>query len=184
MPGLELGAVIPISTRVLEVPEMRMMSRYWMTGCMAIVLLAANQWTNGQDDEDAPTQRRGLIAIGSRYPMEQTVSRLAEAARSRGFALIAQVKRPAQAESRESSGDDAQVLVFGTPDGHTPVLQAANQESLDLPLKMIVRSHADGTSTVLFVDPDQLAARADLQDAGELADELAALPAVVGEALG
>lgn len=163
---------------------MRMMSRYWMTGCMAIVLLAANQWMNGQDDDDAPAQRRGLIAIGSRYPMEQTVNRLAEAARSRGFALIAQVKRPAHADTRDHADDDAQVLVFGTLDGHTPVLQAANQEHLDLPLKMIVQSHADGTSTVLFVDPDQLAARGDLQDAGELAGELAALPAVVGAALG
>ena len=67
------------------------------------------------------------------------------------------------------------MVIFGSPQAGTPVMQAAPLSALDLPLKVLV--WADGDQTKLsYMAPSELAARYGLSD--ELAQRLAGIDAV------
>lgn len=164
------------------------MSRYWMSGCMALVLMAAGQWPSV--DREAPEsdlERQGWVSMTSRLPLDQAVKQLQRAARAQGMPVVADVA------SGTSAGQGAQqmagmggtrVLVLGRHDGHTPIFQAADSRTMDLPWRVLLQSLPDGSTRVLFNDPAHIAARIDHADPadGALAD-LSALPAVISAAL-
>lgn len=154
-------------------------ARYWMTGCMALVVLAANQWSTRQEDNEARAQRRGLLSIDSPFPPDQTADKLIQEAHSRGISVIAQVDGPSGYS--DSGRGSSRVLVFGTRDGNTPVLQGDGTGELNLPMKLIVERDASGQTTVLFEDPDTLSASRAVP--GDVLDKVAALPGLIDAAL-
>lgn len=166
------------------------MSRYWMSGCMALVLMAAGQWPSAARDADAgdaDLERQGWVAMTSRLPLDQTVKQLQRAARAKGMPVVADVVADgATASTRPTEGvSGARVLVLGRQDGHTPIFQAADAGPMDLPWRVMLQSRPDGSTRVLFHDPARIAAQIDHADPadGALAD-LGALPEVVTTALG
>ena len=67
---------------------------------------------------------------------------------------------------------DTKVLIFGSPEAGTPIMQTAPLAALDLPLKVLV--WADGDQTRLsYTPPSTLAARYDLGE--ELTSRLAGI---------
>ncbi len=75
---------------------------------------------------------------------------------------------------------DTKVVIFGAPQAGTPVMQAAPQAALDLPLKVLV--WADGSQTKMtYAPPATLAARYDLDQ--QLASRLAAIDVVTDAVL-
>lgn len=159
------------------------MSRYWMSGCMALVLMAAGQWPSVArevgDAGDADLERQGWVSMTSRLPMDQAVKQLQRAARAQGMPVVADV---AGKPLDDAAG--TRVLVLGRQDGHTPIFQAADSRTMDLPWRVLLQSLPDGSTRVLFNDPAHIAARIDHADPadGALAD-LGALPAVISAAL-
>ncbi|GEM_PF-1551455 len=167
------------------------MSRYWMSGCMALVLMAAGQWPAAAAEAvDADLERQGWMTMTSRLPLEQAVKHLQRAARAKGMPVVADVTSASVpgAEPRELNADTAstetRVLVLGRRDGHTPIFQAADSGTMDLPWRVLFQSLPDGSTRVLFNDPAHIAARIDHADPadGALAS-LGALPEVVTAAL-
>ena len=67
---------------------------------------------------------------------------------------------------------DTKLVIFGSPQAGTPVMQAVPLSALDLPLKFLVWADGDQTR-VSYVAPSELARRWDLSD--ELAARLAAI---------
>jgi uncharacterized protein (DUF302 family) len=67
---------------------------------------------------------------------------------------------------------DTKLVIFGSPQAGTPVMQAAPFAALDLPLKVVVWADADQTR-LSYTAPAALAARYDLSD--ELAARLAGI---------
>ena len=70
---------------------------------------------------------------------------------------------------------DTKVVVFGSPQAGTPVMQASPLAALDLPLKVLVWADGDQTR-VSYTSPGALAARYDLSP--ELAARLAGIDAL------
>lgn len=163
------------------------MSRYWMSGCMALVLMAAGQWPSVArevgDVGDADLERQGWVSVTSRLSMDQAVKQLQRAARAKGMPVVADVAAGASARQAEGA-TDTRVLVLGRQDGHTPIFQAADSSQMDLPWRVLLQSLPDGSTRVLFNDPAHIAARIDHADPadGALAS-LAALPEVISAAL-
>ncbi|HIV71285.1 MAG TPA: DUF302 domain-containing protein [Candidatus Aquabacterium excrementipullorum] len=162
------------------------MSRYWMSGCMALVLMAAGQSASvarEADAGDADLERQGWVSLTSRLPLDQTVKQLQRAARAKGMPVVADVAAAASAKQADGSSD-TRVLVLGRQDGHTPIFQAADSNQMDLPWRVVLQSLPDGSTRVLFNDPAHIAARIDHADPadGALAS-LGALPEVVSAAL-
>ena len=159
------------------------LSRYWMTGCMALVLLAAARWPlqSERDENEGELKQRGWVTLSSRLSADEAVQRLQQAASRLGMPVMAQVTPPAPLGA--GPGDPAlpQVLVLGRSDGHTPILQAGATSQLDLPLKVLVQSMPDGSSRVMYSSAETWGSRAQIPP--ELSQDMAVLPQVVQAAL-
>jgi uncharacterized protein (DUF302 family) len=70
---------------------------------------------------------------------------------------------------------DTKVVIFGSPQAGTPVMDAAPLAALDLPLKALVWDD-DGQTNISYTAPAALAARYHFSD--ELAAKLAGIDAV------
>lgn len=154
------------------------MSRYWMSGCMALVLLAAGRWPTVAERDDADPDRHGWVVMTSKLPLEQTARQLQRAARAQGMPVMADVQ---PAPAAQSDGQDQRVLVLGSQDGHTPVFQRADAAPMDLPLRVLLRQLPDGSTRIMFTNPDTVLAQAGVP--AQARDELAVLPSVVTAAL-
>lgn len=116
-----------------------------------------------------------LVSKVSPLSVADTVARLSDLVASRGLKLFAVIDHSGEAEAVGLELRDTKVVVFGSPQAGTPVMQAAPLAALDLPLKVLV--WADGEQTKLtYTAPVALGARYDLDDA--LVDRLAGIDAL------
>lgn len=160
------------------------MSRYWITGCMALVLLAAGQTPSRAESESA---RRGWITRTSRYSVDETIDKLEKAAHERGIAVFAKVdNRPATANPSATVADGeasgSQVLVLGPDDTGTPVMQSENRARIELPLQIRVERGPDGRTVVAVNDSAYLAEQGGAPS--DVLSNVAALPGLIDSALG
>ncbi len=109
-----------------------------------------------------------------------TVDRLSAEIAARGLTLFAVVDHSGGARAAGLELRDTQLVIFGSPQAGTPVMQAAPLAALDLPLKVLV--WADGEQTkVSYTAPAALAARHDLSE--ELAARLAGIDPLTDAAI-
>ena len=73
------------------------------------------------------------------------------------------------------------LLIFGNPRGGTPIMIAAPEAALDLPLKVLVWQDAAGSVRLSYNDPEYLKRRFSLGDA--LMQPISSLGALVDQAL-
>ncbi|HET6787020.1 MAG TPA: hypothetical protein VFW84_04595 [Aquabacterium sp.] len=155
------------------------LSRYWMTGCMALVLLVAGRGASAAAREEGEQdERRGVVTASSQRPLDETLQRLRAAARRHGFDIMVNLAG--------GSGPWAErVLVLGHRDGRTPVVQTTSttgrEGGWELPLRLWLRSGPDGATQIIYGDPRELKASGDLPP--EMLQDVAALPAIVSAAL-
>ncbi len=129
------------------------MTRLWMTGCMALVLLAAGRWMPREDaGEDGRGRER--VALSSRHGLNEAMNRIERLARQRGLVVMARAS--AQAEGASMAGGaqhPARVLVLGDGHGRTPALQHEGQAVPELPWQVVVRERADGGTDIWLPSP-------------------------------
>lgn len=155
------------------------MTRYWMTGCMALILLVAGRWPQRDDLEDDHLRQRTRIALTSKYDVDETVRQIERSVRRNGLPVVLRttVKPP---HGTDGPQEEARVLVLGDEDGHTPVLQTQDQARPELPWTVLIRQRADGQAEVLLTDPGGLAppegvSEQTLQKVADLPDMLKAV---------
>ena len=118
---------------------------------------------------------RGVTTKLSPRSVEDTVERLTTIATSKGLNVFTVVDHSGAAEANGLELRDTKLVVFGSPQAGTPVMQAVPLVALDLPLKVLV--WADGEQTKLsYTSPSELATRYGLSD--ELAARLAGIDAL------
>jgi len=121
------------------------------------------------------TDEMELVTKLSPLPVHDTVTRITEMAAAKGAKVFAVIDHSGEAAAAGLELRDTKVVIFGSPQAGTPVMQAAPLAALDLPLKILV--WADGGQTKLtYAPPGELAVRYDLDD--ELAGRLAAVEAI------
>lgn len=156
--------------------------RIWMTGCMAVVLTSVGV-ASAFDGDD-----RERVVHASRYSVDETVLRLAAAAQEHGLAVFARLPHrpepflvpPIQDAVSHATG--AQVLVFASSLGGTPIVMAAPDGQAEAPMSLLVRPADDGGTEVLL---DRVRVDSAWPDfPRETLRELAELPDVVASALG
>lgn len=158
------------------------MSRYWITGCMALVLLAAGQTPGRAESESA---RRGWITRTSRYSVDETVAKLEQAAQEHGLTVFAKVdgRQPSKTGTAvASSGVASQVLVLSPDEAGTPVMQSASPARLALPMQIRVERGPDGRTVVAINDSAYLAEQGGAPP--DMLNDVAALPDLIESALG
>jgi uncharacterized protein (DUF302 family) len=105
----------------------------------------------------------GLVTKLSPLSVADTVARLADEIAARGLKLFAVIDHSGEAHAAGLDLRDSKVLVFGSPQAGTPVMDAVPLIALDLPLKVLV--WADGDQTKLtYLSPAALAERYGLSE--------------------
>jgi uncharacterized protein (DUF302 family) len=122
----------------------------------------------------------GLVTKLSPWSVADTVARLTDVVGSKGLKVFTVIDHSGEAEAAGLELPEMKVVIFGSPEAGTPVMQAAPLAALDLPLKVLV--WADGDQTKLtYTAPAQLAARYSLSD--ELSARLAGIDALTDAAI-
>ena len=110
-----------------------------------------------------------------------TVARLSDLVESKRMKLFAVIDHSGEARANGLELRDTKLVIFGSPQAGTPVMQAAPLAALDLPLKVLV--WADGEQTkVSYTAPSELAARYELSE--DLAARLAGIDALTDQLIG
>jgi uncharacterized protein (DUF302 family) len=130
---------------------------------------------------DRAADPTGITTKLSPLSVEDTVARLLDLLSARGIKLFAVIDHSGEAQANGLRLRDTRVVIFGSPQAGTPVMEAAPLAALDLPLKVLV--WADGDQTRLaYAGPTELAARYGLS--AELAGRLAAIDALTDALIG
>ena len=100
---------------------------------------------------------------------------------SKGLTIFAVIDHSAEAAKVGMQMRPTQLLIFGSPRGGTPVMQAAPTAAIDLPLKALLWEDADGKVWVTQNSPEYLRQRHGFP--AELVKNLAGAGALIAKAV-
>jgi uncharacterized protein (DUF302 family) len=95
----------------------------------------------------------GIINKPSSHSVDQTVEKL------KGIMLFALVDHSGEAEKAGLKMRPTKLLIFGNPQGGTPVMLAAPTSAIDLPLKILVWEDGLGKAWLSYNSPAYLQGR-------------------------
>jgi uncharacterized protein (DUF302 family) len=101
----------------------------------------------------------GLVAIRSAAPPKATLDKFEAIAKERGLIIFTRVDHAAGAARIGKTLRPTELLIFGNPQGGTPLMECAQTAGIDLPLKALAWEDAQGQSWIGYNDPAFLAKR-------------------------
>ncbi len=101
----------------------------------------------------------GLIAVKSTYNAKDTMTRVEEVVKQRGLTVFARIDHAAGAAKIGKNLRPTELIIFGNPQGGTPLMECAQSAGIDLPLKALVWEDSAGQVWVGYNDPVYLAKR-------------------------
>lgn len=107
----------------------------------------------------SPPQIPEVVTLRSPYPAPEVLDRLAAQVAERGLTVFARIEFARDAAAAGLMLVPMAQLVFGNPRGGTPVLVVAPLAGLDLPLRALAWTDADGQAWLSYPDPQALQAR-------------------------
>jgi uncharacterized protein (DUF302 family) len=96
-----------------------------------------------------------MVIKRSAFTYEQTAKRLVDAIERRGVTIFASIDHAAGARGVGLELADEQVVIFGNPQGGTPLMQSDPRIGIELPLRMLLWREADGVLAG-YEDPREL----------------------------
>ena len=104
---------------------------------------------------------QGLIEVRSAQSAKATMDKLEETVKQRGLTVFARIDHAAGATKIGRALRPTELLIFGNPQGGTPLMECAQTAGIDLPLKALVWEDAAGQVWLSYNDPAYLAQRHD-----------------------
>ena len=101
----------------------------------------------------------GMLTVRSPYTAKDTMNRLKEIVEQRGLNVFARIDHAAGAAKISKTLRPTELLIFGSPQGGTPLMECAQSAGIDLPLKALVTEDAGGQVWISYNDPVWLALR-------------------------
>ena len=123
----------------------------------------------------------GLITHASPYSVPDTLDRLEAILRTKNITVFARVDHSGEAAKVGLTMPPTQLLIFGNPQGGTPIMLAAPLAAIDLPLKALAWQDTDGKVWLSINDPHYLQSRYALSD--DLLKPIAGLEALILQAI-
>ena len=122
----------------------------------------------------------GLTVVPSQFGPQETMDRLAAEIEARGMTVFARIDHAAGAASAGLPLGPTGLLIFGSANAGTPLMQLDQTMGIDLPLKTLVYQDASGGVFLAYNDPRWLAVRHGL---GAAADANVAAMALLLDAM-
>lgn len=114
----------------------------------------------------------GLVEVKSPRSVKETVDRFEAAARAKGLNIFLRVDHAAGAKKIGKELRPTELLVFGNPQGGTPLMECAQSAGIDLPLKALAWQDASGQVWLGYNEPKYLASRHGAGDCGPVVANL------------
>jgi uncharacterized protein (DUF302 family)/uncharacterized membrane protein YidH (DUF202 family) len=125
----------------------------------------ATMGNNSRNNEEtpmtsmAPMADNGIINKVSNHSVDETVEKLKGILQAKGVTLFALVDHSGEAEKVGMKMRPTKLLIFGNPKGGTPIMLAAPDAAIDLPLKILVWEDAQGKVWASYNSPAYLQQR-------------------------
>jgi uncharacterized protein (DUF302 family) len=104
-------------------------------------------------------QADGLVSVTSPHTAAVTMNKLAAIVKERGLNVFARIDHAAGATKVGKTLRPTELLIFGNPQGGTPLMECAQTAGIDLPLKALVWQDEAGKVMLSYNDPAFLAKR-------------------------
>lgn len=114
----------------------------------------------------------GLIEIKSTLSVKDTISKFEAAAKERGQVIFARIDHAAGAQKIGATLRSTELIIFGNPQGGTPLMQCAQSVGIDLPMKALAWEDASGQVWLGYNDPQFLVMRHGAKDCLPVAAKL------------
>lgn len=101
----------------------------------------------------------GLIAVKSPHGAKETMDRLESLLKQKGLTIFARIDHAAGAAKIGKSLRPTELLIFGNPQGGTPLMECSQTAGIDLPLKALVWEDESRQIWVGYNDSAYLARR-------------------------
>ena len=101
----------------------------------------------------------GLVTVPSAHGPKETLDRLEAVLKEKGLTIFLRVDHAAGAAKIGKTLRPTELLVFGNPQGGTPLMECAQTAGIDLPLKALAWQDGAGKNFLGYNDPRYLAAR-------------------------
>lgn len=125
----------------------------------------------------------GLTTIRSNFGPSETMSRIEAGINARGMTVFARIDHAAAAVEVRLTLRPTEVIIFGSPRGGTPLMQANQTIGIDLPLKALVWQDAAGDTWISYNEPDWIVKRHGVGGADRVVSAMSsALKAIAAEA--
>jgi uncharacterized protein (DUF302 family) len=95
----------------------------------------------------------------SAHPPKATLDRLESIVKEKGMTVFARVDHAAGAAKVGKKLRPTELLIFGNPQGGTPLMECAQSAAIDLPMKAMAWEDAKGQSWIGYNDPAWIAKR-------------------------
>lgn len=105
----------------------------------------------------------GLITIESALSARDTADRLAAIAEAKSLTIFARIDHAANAREIGMELRPTELLIFGNPNGGTPLMQDKQTAGIDLPLRVLVWEDADSRVWLSYDDVRWIAKRQALE---------------------
>jgi uncharacterized protein (DUF302 family) len=125
----------------------------------------------------------GMIEVKSASSVKDTISKFEAVAKERGQIIFARVDHAAGAKKVGVTLRPTELLIFGNPQGGTPLMECAQSVGIDLPMKALAWEDASGQVWLGYNDPQYLVTRHGAKECAPVAAKLAkALAGLAAEA--
>jgi uncharacterized protein (DUF302 family) len=114
--------------------------------------------------------------VRSNASFAAVLERLHNIIRERGLTVFGEIDHAQNARDAGLEMPETRVLIFGSGRAGTPLMLAAPDIALELPLRILVRQEPDGSMALVYLDPVSLATAFGVE---ELAASIAGLSAIV-----
>lgn len=101
----------------------------------------------------------GLVSVKSPHSVKETLDRFESAAKARKLNVFLRLDHAAGAQKIGKTLRPTELLIFGNPQGGTPLMECAQAVGIDLPLKALAWQDANAQVWLAYNDPRYLAAR-------------------------
>lgn len=108
---------------------------------------------------DQGLSNQGLISVQSAFSVAETIDRLIATITPLGLSVFARVDHAAGAAAIGQTLRPTQLLIFGNPNGGTPLMQDRQTAGIDLPLKALAWQDDNGKVWLTVNDPHWIAQR-------------------------
>lgn len=128
----------------------------------------------------------GLIIKDSPYDVDATYSKLQTIiSNNPNLKILLELDHSKNAASADLNLNPTKIIMFGNPKLGTPLMQASQTASIDLPQKIIVFSSADSGTKIAYNDPMYLQKRHNIDDKDEVLKKISgALDNITNKVIG